>query len=171
MAHPADKKREARRRYVIERLSLPGVEAAIGVRASTISKWKREAKAGGDDWEQARKAHLVAGEGLESIMAATAERFVTLASTQMDRIDERLKAEPDLDPAGVVMLLASLSDAMSKAVSAAGRLAPRISQLGVAQDVLQRQAAFVEARFPEHVEAFLEILKPFSLELAKAYDG
>ena len=169
MAHAPELKRQARQRYVVERMALPAIEAAIGVKASTLSQWKRAALSSGDDWEQARKAHLVAGEGLESIMSATAERFVTLASAQMDRIDEFVRANPDYPPNEIVGMLSSLSDAMTKAVSAAGRLAPRMSQLGVAEDVLRRQSAFIEQRYPQHAEAFVEILAPFGRELAEAY--
>ena len=171
MAHDPALRREARRRYVIERESLPTIERGIGVKASTVSRWKRDAKASGDDWELARKAHLVAGEGLGPIMAATAERFVTIASAQMDRIDELVRSEDPPAPETVVGMLTSLADSMSKAVGAAGRLAPHITQLGVAQDVLRRLAAFVEHEYPEHAPAFIEILEPFGVELASAYGG
>ena len=173
MAHAPEKVREARRLFVVERMALPSIEVAIGVKASTVSRWKRKAKAGGDDWDLARKACLVAGEGLGPIMAATAERFVSIASQQMERIDALREIESEESPAPekIVSMLASLADSMTKAVGAAGRLAPHVTQLGVAQDVLARMADFVEREFPEHAPAFLEILEPFGAELTAAYGG
>ena len=141
MAHGPEKKREARRLYVIERRSLPTISKAIGVKPSTLSQWKRKAKAAGDDWQAAREAHLVAGQGLESIMAATAERFVQLATQLMNQIERAIDASPDgeiANPGELVQMMTALSDAMTKMVASAGKLAPKVSELGVAQDVVRR---------------------------------
>lgn len=165
MTAPADKKREARRRYVIERQSLGTIAAALGVSEGTVSRWKREAKSAGDDWQIRREAHLVAGEGLESVVSAVAEDLVMLSQA----VIRDVKAEEDMPAAKKAALLASVADAMGKAVSCAGRLAPKISEFGVAQDVIQRLGSFVGQEFPEHAPAFLEILEPFAASLAKAY--
>lgn len=172
MAHAPEAKREARRLYVIERLALPAIETAIGVKASTVSRWKREAKTAGDDWQLAREAHLIAGQGLDAIMAATAERYVAVATKALAAIERAIDAcgeDEFADPEALVKSLTALSDGMAKMTASAGRLAPRISQLGVAQDVLRRLADFVERRFPEHGEAFVEILEPFGAELSEAF--
>lgn len=160
----ADLKREARRRYVIERQALPTIAAAIGVSEGTVSRWKRAALASGDDWQGRRQAHLVAGEGLESVVAATVEDFVMLAQATI----VALKGQEDA-PEKRAQTLASLADAMGKMVSAAGRLAPKTSELGVAQDVIRRLGKFIAEHHPEHATAFLEILEPFGAELAEAY--
>ena len=36
-------------------------------------------------------------------------------------------------------------------------------------DVLKRMAEFIEKRFPQHKEAFVEILAPFGKELSSTY--
>jgi len=165
MAHGLDKKREARRRYVIERQSLPTIAAALGTSEGSVSRWKREAKAVGDDWHARRQAHLIAGEGLESVVAATVEDFVMLAQSTVGalKLDDELSAEKK------AQLLASLADAMGKMVASAGRLAPKISELGVAQDVIRRLSTFIAEHHPEHGIAFLEILEPFGASIADAY--
>lgn len=165
MAHDPAHKREARRRYVIERQSLPTIEAALGVKQSTLSRWKREALAAGDDWEQFRKAHLVAGEGIESVLAATVEDFVMFAQATM----LKLKSTEEAEPAASIDMLAKIADATGKMVAASGRLAPRLSELGIAQDVLARLANWIGDRYPEHANAFVEILPEFGASLAEAY--
>ena len=168
MAHSADKKREARRRYVIEREALPTIERAIGVKASTLSRWKRDAKADGDDWEVMRRAHLLAGDGLEATVSEVTEQFALLAARMMDRIKEVAKDEK-VEPAALVSLMTQLSDATTKMVSSTGKLAPRMSELGIALDVLGRLSTFVEREYPEHGAAIVEILAPFGAELQRAY--
>ena len=65
--------------------------------------------------------------------------------------------------------MASLSDAFNKMVASAGRVAPKISELGVANDVLQRQAEFIREFYPQHAAAFLEIIEPFGERLVEVY--
>lgn len=170
MAHAPEKRSEARRRFVIDRESLPAIEKAIGVKASTLSRWKRAAKASGDDWDMMRQAHLLAGDGLEAVVSGVAEQFATLAARMMDRLRDIAKDE-DVEPAALVTLMTQLSDATTKMVSSAGKLAPRISQLGVAHDVLERLAEFTAREYPEHGEAIVELLEPFAAELTRAYEG
>ena len=170
MAHDPALRREARRRYVIERESLPTIERTIGVKQSTLSRWKRDGAASGDDWALARKAQLLAGEGLEATVAEVTEQFALLAAKMMDRIKEIAK-DDEVDPRQLVAMMTQLSDATTKMVRSAGRLAPRMSELGIAQDVLRRLITFVEREYPEHGAAVVEIVEPFGADLAKAYGG
>ena len=52
---------------------------ALGISHSTVSRWKAAAKKSGDDWQLSRSAHLVAGEGLDSIFAMVIEDFALFA--------------------------------------------------------------------------------------------
>ena len=165
MAAGAEKKRQARRRYIFDRQSIPTIAVALGVSQSSISRWKRDAKTKGDDWSAARSAHMVAGQGLEAVVSDVVEEFVTLFQATI----EDIKTSEKLDASDRVKLMASLSDAFNKMVASAGRVAPKISELGVANDVLMRLADFVHADFPQHNNAFGEILQPFGEKLTEVY--
>lgn len=169
---PGDKetKRKARSLFVFERKTLAMVAVEIGVSSQTISRWKKEALNSGDDWSKARQTHLVAGEGLDAVVMHTAENFVMLGS----KITELLATanETESDPDAIqkrVSMMASLADSMNKMTNAAGKLAPTISKLGVAQDVIAYLIEFIQERHPEHAEAFSEVLEPFAKEIMEAY--
>ena len=164
MAYNPDQKKKARERYVFKRQSLPTIALALGIPLATIRRWKREALGHSDNWDVAKSGNLVAGQGLESVVASTIEDFVMLTQATIEDI-KVAKGQPDVR----VKQLVALADAMTKAVSAAGRLTPKISELGVAQDVLERLSKFVAGNHPQHADAFLEILEPFAEEIAAAY--
>lgn len=165
MAHKDDKRKSARRLFVFDQQSIPLIAVSIGVSEGSVRRWKRDAKSNGDNWDVARSAHLMAGEGLETVVADVVEQFVTLFKATINQLSE----SDEIAPAERVKAMASLSDAFNKMVSSAGRVAPRISELGVANDILQRQAEFVREHFPQHAEAFLEILEPFGESLVEVY--
>lgn len=164
MAYTANQKKQAREFYIFKRQSVPTIALALTVPATTIRRWKREALKRSDDWDMARSSHLVAGQGLEGIVASTVEDFVMLSQSTIADIKNS-----DVGPETRVKQLVALADATSKMVSASGRLSPKISELGVAQDVLQRLSQFVAGDFPQHADAFLEILEPFGAEIATVY--
>lgn len=66
-------------------------------------------------------------------------------------------------------MMTSLADAMTKMTTSAGKLAPKISELGVAQDVIKRLMEFVRDNYPEHAGALLQISEPFVEHLVEAY--
>ncbi len=65
--------------------------------------------------------------------------------------------------------MVALGDAMVKVTASAGKLAPRISELGVAQSVVDHLVAFVQEQFPEHVSVVEEILVPFGERIRSAF--
>ncbi|MCY1707336.1 DUF1804 family protein [Pannonibacter sp. SL95] len=99
------------------------------------------------------------------MVASVVEDFVILFQATV----EDVKSSETLQAADRVKLMASLSDAFNKMVSSAGRVAPKLSELGVANDVLSRLAEFVRIEFPQHSSAFVEILEPFGDRLAEVY--
>jgi transposase-like protein len=165
MAHGADIQREARRRYVADRQSLPIIALAIGVSESTVARWKRTARSTGDNWDAARAAGTVAGDGLDTLIADLIQDYVIQHQAAIDA----LKDAKDMEPAERAQILASLADALSKTVSSAGRLSPKLSKLGVAMDVLKLMGDFVTRHYPHHAPALLEILEPFGAKLAELY--
>lgn len=165
MTNNQNKRLEARNEYVFKRKSAPSVASVVGVSAGTIQRWKKAAKTNGDDWDLARGAHLIGDQGLESAITYFIHEFVLYAETTMTA----LKAEGDMSVEDRTKQLTLLADAMTKATSSAGKLAPKVSELGVAQDVLKRLLEFVRTEFPNRGEAIQEVLEPFGEELAKAY--
>lgn len=164
MAHDDTKRREARRLYVHERKPLPLIALATDVPERTLRRWKEEANARGENWDEARAASSIASDGLESFMAEVIENFATMYRATL----EDLKTKKDISVEERVKLFASLADSFNKTVAAAGRLAPKISELGVAMDVLKRLGDFVSRHHPEAAPALLEVLEPFGEHLAGA---
>lgn len=139
----------------------------LDVPEGTLRRWKADAKEGGDDWDYARSAAALAGEGYETIVSEIVEGFTVMFQATMDQIrDDGNISGPDK-----VKLMATLSDAFGKMISAAGRASPKLSKLSVATDVLSRLADFIQREFPHHGPAFLEILDPFGVELSRAYNA
>lgn len=165
MAHDNDKKREARRRYVFDRQALPTIAITIGISEGTIRRWKSASAAAGDDWDTARAANTIAGEGLDRLVTDVVQDYVAMHQATI----EDLKAATDMRPADKAKILAALADSFNKTVSAAGRVSPKISELGVAMDVLKRLGDFVSRKHPKSAPALLEVLEPFGEHLSEIY--
>lgn len=164
MSDRDDLRRKARSDYVYRRMFLSTIAAAYGKSEATISRWKRAAKEAGDDWDKARTAHVIAGEGVEVVVSTVVEDFMIQAQAILDEIKEGSHTTTEK-----VSMLVSLSDAMTKMAASAKRFAPRVSELGVAQDVMAKLLDFVREEFPQHAPAILEIIEPFGERLSEIY--
>lgn len=165
MAYSKETRAKARSLYVHSRYSIPTIAVSLDVASGTISRWKSDARGHGDDWDIARSAATMQGEGFDKLVSDAVEGFTVMFQATMEQIQQ---AE-DMQPADKAKMMASLADSFNKMINSAGRAAPNLSKLGIATEVLQKLAEFVRADFPVHQEAFLEILEPFGLEIAKAY--
>jgi DNA-binding PucR family transcriptional regulator len=165
MAHPQETRKRLRRAYIFEQLSLEIASAQCGVAFPTARRWKKEALEAGDDWDRLRAAHVMAGGGLEEIGKAVLTGLVIQYQTSL----EQLTTDDMLSPKERVDLLASLSDAFTKAVAANKRILPEISELAVALEVIKQLGHFVTEHYPQHRVAFLEILEPFGERMEKYY--
>lgn len=165
MAHDAERRRDARRAFVHDRLAVPTIAITLGISEATLRRWKREARIGGDDWDTARAAATVSGGGLEQLVTQVVEEYVIAHQATL----EALKTNTEISPVEKAKVLAGLADAFNKTVSSAGRLSPKISELGVAMDVLKRLGDFITQRYPQHAPALLEVIEPFGDTLAEAY--
>ena len=77
---------------------------------STIGRWKKSSKALGDDWDIARSASIIAGEGMEAVVSTVVEDFMILAQSLLEEIKHgQISMEVK------VKHLVSLADAMTKA--------------------------------------------------------
>lgn len=167
MAHPKHTRDAVRRAYVYDRLSLEVSALKAGVAYATAARWKAVAAKGGDDWDKAQAAHLMAGGGIETVARQMLAGLVTQYRATMDTID----VDADLKPAAKVQMLASLADAYNKTVSASKRILPETSELAVAMRVVQLLADFIGQRHPKHATAFVQILEPFGQVLADTFGG
>jgi hypothetical protein len=165
MAHSKEKRMQARSLYVHSRYALSVIAIKLDMSSATVNRWKAAAREGGDDWDIARSADMMAGEGFEKLVSDAVEDFTIMFQATMDDI----KDTTDIKPGDKAKIMASLADSFNKMINSAGRAAPNLSKLGIATDILQRLAEFVRRDFPEHQEAFLEILEPFGIEISQAY--
>lgn len=159
-----DARRKARGDYTYRRMTGSTISVAYGISEATFGRWKKAAKADGDDWDRARTASVIAGEGIETVVSSVVEDFMIMAQSLLDDI-----RDGNLDTSAKVQHLVALADAMTKMTSAARKLAPKISELGVAQDVMGHLLEFVRVNFPQHAAAILEIIEPFGERLAGLY--
>ncbi|SLN38268.1 hypothetical protein AQS8620_01434 [Aquimixticola soesokkakensis] len=157
-------KRKARADYVFRRFTQATIAAAYGLSEPTVGRWKRAAKVQGDDWDKARTANVIAGQGVEAVVSTVVEDFMMQAQSILDEIKDGSHSTVDK-----VSMLVALSDAMTKMAASAKRFAPKVSELGVAQDVMSKLLDFVRDEFPHHASAILEIIEPFGEHLAEIY--
>ncbi|WP_275789714.1 DUF1804 family protein [Pararhizobium gei] len=164
MATDQDTRRKARSDYVYRRMTIATIALTLSISQATIGRWKKAAKASGDDWDMARSASIIAGEGIETVVSSVVEDFMIMAQSLLEQIKN-----DSLPMAEKVKHLVSLADAMTKMTAAAGKLAPKISELGVAQDVMRHLLDFVRQHFPHHAAVIQEIIEPFGERLSGLY--
>jgi transposase len=165
MAHPPEIRARLRAAYVHERLSLEQAGARLEVSAATARRWKLDAERAGDDWDRARSATRLAGDGMAQVAQMILEDYLLLHQSTI----EGVKSDLQLQPLQKAEVLSKLADAFTKTMSAVGKASPELSKLSVATDVLQRFAAFVGTRHPHLAEGMLEVIEPFAASLARDY--
>ncbi|MCX2697062.1 DUF1804 family protein [Ochrobactrum chromiisoli] len=165
MASDQDTRRKARSDYVYRRMAIATIAMTLNVSQATIGRWKKSAKDNGDDWDMARSAATIAGEGLDIVVSSVTEDFVIMAQALLDEV----KNNKELTLDQKIKHMVALGDAMVKVTASAGKLAPKISELGVAQSVVQHLVSFVQEQFPQHISVVQEILVPFGDRIASAF--
>ena len=165
MAHGPERRQQLRGLYVYKRLSIEAACGAIGLPKSTATRWKAEAKAKGDDWDQVRGAVALGDENFSQLSRQLLEDYLVQHQATIDLMRET----KDMPAAQRAQLLASMADSFHKTMASFKKLAPELNRHAIALDALQRLATFAQGRFPKHVPALLEMLEPFGEELAKAY--
>ncbi|MBF0423844.1 MAG: DUF1804 family protein [Magnetococcales bacterium] len=165
MAHDP-KTRQRLRAAFVSGMTLEEAAAQARVALSTAIRWRTQAKDLGDDWERHRAASLVSGSGKQDLVQDILRQFLLAHQTAMTDL-----ATAEITPEDRVKLLASLSDAFNKTMSALAKTSPDLDRLGVASETLTLLAHFVANHFPRHGPALVEIMEPFGAELARHYDG
>lgn len=151
--------------YVFERMSCIAIANELGFAADTVRRWRKDAKTQGDDWDTARTANVIAGDGLEQTTTHLAMTIIQL----LEQCLPDLKDGDEIDVETRVELLIKATDALSKATASARRASPKVSELGVAQDVLVRLAEYIKVEHPGQAEVFMQVLEPFGQTLVEAY--
>lgn len=165
MAHGEEKVRAVRAAFVFDQLGLESAAIKHGIPEATAKRWKREAKAAGDDWDKARSAQMIAGGGIEDVVRQT----LAVVVQQVQATVETIQAAQDMPPAEKVKLLASLADAYNKLMAVSKRLMPETDKLAVAMDVVKRFGEHIAKRKPALAAEFVEQIEDFGEELARVY--
>ena len=165
MAHGEETRRSLRSAYVHQGFSLEAGAEKLGVSFGTASRWKRQAKADGDDWDKARAAVRLSGEGKGAVIQAVIEDYLLLHQA----VIEDIKQDKTSPPIKRAEALSRLADAFHKTMHAMGEVSPELSRLAIANEVLRHLSKFIIEKHPEHGIAFVEILEPFGAELARVY--
>lgn len=163
MAKPAVIRAKCRKHYVFDRLSLEQAAKLVEVTYSTAKRWKEKAASEGDDWDKLKNASALAGGDIEQL----SQQILTEMLVQFNSVLELIKADAEMAAVTRVELLSSLMDNIHKSMSAMRRFLPETNALAIGMQVLRGMAEFVQARFPQHGSAFVEILEPFGDELAR----
>ena len=165
MAHGPEKRAAARQLYVQQRLPIAAVAERVDAAQSTVRQWKRQAAQQGDDWDQARQVSALTDTSTEGVLTQLVADYVQLHASVVDQVKE----DQNLPASEKVKHLSMLADAFTKTMSSAEKVSPKMSRLAVATDVIHRLSQFVAEKYPQHGEAFLEILEPFGRRIAKVY--
>lgn len=166
MAYSQKIRGRVRSAYVYKRLSLETIARELGARRQTLLRWKLAARADGDDWDKAKAAASMAGDGAAAVAVKFLEDFVYLLESTMADVKAK---EVDMKPQERVDALARLADAYTKATGAVQRSLPKVNELAIAMEVLQLLAKYIAERHPAQQRLFVEILEPFGHLLAKRY--
>lgn len=174
MAHPQETREKLRCSYVFNRLSLEIASAQVGISFATARRWKKNSLDSGDDWDKQRSAHMLAGGTVEDVSRDLLSGLVMQFKTTMDAINSINIADVETDKRLAILksrveMLASLSDAYNKSVSASKRLLPETSQLATALDVLQKLGSFISEQYPQYLGVFAEVLEPFGDVIERSY--
>ncbi len=157
--------RQAVRTTYLKGLPLKAAAEANSVPYETARSWKRKAELAGDNWDNARAATRLSQGSVQELTASIIEDFVHLFQSTMDEV----KHAEGLKPLQKAEVISRLSDAYTKTVKAAGDSSPELSRLSVAMDVLKLQADFIRTNYPQHLDAFMELLGPFGEVVSREY--
>ena len=165
MAHEKVKRAQLRSLYVFKRMAMETACKKLDVPRSTANRWKQDAAAQGDDWDNARAAVALGDENFNNLGKQLLEEYLVQHQATM----ELLKTEKKMTARERAETLASMSDSFNKTMHSFRRLAPELNRQAVGLDVVKRLADFTRTKHPKHLLALIEILEPFGEELARAY--
>ncbi|MBL8499563.1 MAG: DUF1804 family protein [Nitrosomonas sp.] len=162
MAHSPETISAVRAAYVYEALNREQLSERFNVPVSTVTRWKKGALENGDDWDRARTAARISGQGVEAVITAVLEDYMLMFQSTLDDV----KKTGDIKPLERAEVISRLSDAFAKTVSAAAKGSPKLNKLAVAMEVLQLLVKYIQVERPDLVEPFSDVLTGFGEKLA-----
>ena len=88
MAHSKDIKDKLRAAFIFDGINMEQAAKKFKLSIHTISRWKREAKSKGDDWDKQKSANLLAGDGIEAIARQMLADYINQHKSVMDDISQ-----------------------------------------------------------------------------------
>jgi transposase-like protein len=139
----------------IEKISIE-----TGVAEGTITRWKKNARNQGDDWDRLKTAYCIKNGEPEDI----SKEILRLALLEFQITLEQLHSA-EISPLDKAGILAKLADAHNKLVSSSRRVLPETLRLTTALEVIDHLAEYVAKHKPELLNAFVAMLEPFGKRL------
>lgn len=165
MAYTTVDKDKVRRAYIFDKLPLDKCAVLHGISYPTVQRWKKEARANGDDWDKVKSAQALAGGEIEDVARTLLTDLIIIFKNTTDGVKS-----DEIDSVTKVKLLASLADSYNKSVSANKKLMPVTDKLAVAMTVMEMLGRYIQDTKPEAMAVFVEILVPFGELLSKEFE-
>ncbi len=165
MAHGPEVRAAVRAAFIYEALGLEAAAERFSTSFASVSRWKREAKAAGDDWDKARAAARLAGQGADNVSREVLEEFVTLFQSTI----AELKSATDVPALAKAEALSRLSDAYYKTMRATAANNPKLNKLAVSMEVLQLLVKYIREEYPQHTGALLDVLEGFGQKVTETF--
>lgn len=164
--YPAELRLRARAIYVYDKR--PMIEAAqeCGITAATLTRWRKLAKAAGDDWDMARQLTSLSNSNRGLLLNALLEDFLKQYRGTMAWLDKAGAEVPALDRA---YALARLASALEKVTDSHARLQPEQNKLAIAMDVLRDFVSFILQHDAQAAIVMQTYLEPFGDYIAQHY--
>lgn len=162
MAYTPETISAIRAAYVYEALNREQLSERFNVPVSTIARWKKDALKNGDDWDRARAAVRLSGQGMEAVTAAVLEDFVLMFQSTLASV----KGNTEIKPLERAEVISRLADAYTKTMNSAAKGSPKINKLAVAMEVLQLMVKYIQTERPDLIEHFSDVLTGFGEKLA-----
>jgi len=168
MAHDQETRQAVRNAYVFDRLDLGAAADKHSVSRGTAQRWKNQAAAAGDDWDNARSAASISANGTRMVAEIVLSDFMQAYQKTMELLND---PETNISAKDRVDYISKMADAFTKTMSAVAKAAPELGQYAVANELMHHLTRFVSENYPQHLEAVLEIMEPFAIEVANEYGG
>lgn len=165
MAHGPEMRGALRAAYIYDMQSMEAAATRLKIAFATAARWKRDAKVAGDDWDKARAAARLAGQGADNVTREVLEDFVILFQSTI----AQLKNDPAVPALDKAEALSRLSDAYYKTMRATAANNPKLNKLAVAMEVLQLQIKFIREEHPQLIESLLDVLEGFGVRITEVF--
>ena len=160
-------KREAFRLYVEESRNPAQCATSVGVSERTVQNWMARARDQGKSWDKSRSAYLLGPGGTESIALKFVPTFFALINSTI----KDLEGATDIKPLEKAEALSRITDAAVKASNAMAKLNPSLNRVSIAMETIKTFADFIAKEFPQHGDAFSEVITSFGQHVLTKFES